>query len=177
MRARISIPVSALPFLVVWLAAASAEDIRFPADAGVIDVTRPPYRASGDGRTDDTTAIQQALYDYPAKNRIIYLPNGTYLVSDTLRWGPKDARSGRLWRPGKRGAPGAPPARHPGHCPLSDRSDGSEPRCHPTRRSRADCPSPRGSSPRRRRPRRTLPGGVPCAPTPSLYRDLKKFPA
>ncbi|MFW6107288.1 MAG: glycosyl hydrolase family 28-related protein [bacterium] len=70
------------------------ETIVFPADAGVIDVTRPPYNAAGDGTTDDTGAIQRALYDYPAKNRIIYLPHGTYLVSDTLRWGPREVRGG-----------------------------------------------------------------------------------
>lgn len=64
----------------------AAEDIRFPADAGVVDVTQPPYSAAGDGRTDDTAAIQQALEDHPSGNRIIYLPNGTYLVSNTLRW-------------------------------------------------------------------------------------------
>lgn len=63
-----------------------AEDIRFPADAGVIDVTKAPYFAKGDGRTDDTAAIQQALLEYPNQNRIIYLPNGTYLVSAALRW-------------------------------------------------------------------------------------------
>jgi hypothetical protein len=62
------------------------EDIRFPADAGIIDVTKAPYFAKGDGRTDDTAAIQQALLEHPNQNRIIYLPNGTYLVSAPLRW-------------------------------------------------------------------------------------------
>lgn len=62
-------------------------DIVFPPDAGVVDVTRPPYGAKGDGRTDDTAAIQQALEDYPNKQAIIYLPNGTYLVSAMIRWG------------------------------------------------------------------------------------------
>ena len=64
------------------------ETIRFPDDAGVIDVTKAPYNARGDGRTDCSDAIQRALDDYPAKNRIIYLPNGTYLVSHMLSWGP-----------------------------------------------------------------------------------------
>lgn len=63
-----------------------AEDIRFPADAGVIDVTKAPYFAKGDGRTDDTAALQQALLEHPNQNRIIYLPNGTYIVSAPLRW-------------------------------------------------------------------------------------------
>ncbi len=66
--------------------AARAEDIVFPPDAGVIDVTQSPYFAKGDGQTDDTEAIQQALLEHPNGNRIIYLPNGTYLVSSSLRW-------------------------------------------------------------------------------------------
>ena len=40
------------------------------------------YGAKGDGLTDDTTAILQAM----SENRTIYFPNGTYLVSDTLQW-------------------------------------------------------------------------------------------
>ncbi len=64
-----------------------AENIAFPADAGVVDVTKAPYGARGDGRTDDTAAIQRALDDHPDQGAILYFPNGTYLVSDTLRWG------------------------------------------------------------------------------------------
>lgn len=67
-----------------------AQNIVFPDDAGVIDVTKLPYVAYGDGIHDDTEAIQRAFDDYINKNRIIYLPNGTYLVSDTIRWGPSD---------------------------------------------------------------------------------------
>lgn len=72
---------------------AGAENIVFPADAGIIDVTKPPYNARGDGTTDDTTAIQQALADHPAQGAIIYLPNGIYLISDTLKW-PHGTRGG-----------------------------------------------------------------------------------
>lgn len=74
--------------LVVSLCAAvcQANVVVFPADSGVIDVTRPPYGAKGDGVTDDTAAIQKALDDHPSQNAIIYLRHGTYLVSDTLRW-------------------------------------------------------------------------------------------
>ncbi len=66
---------------------AAPEDIRFPRNAGVVDVRKAPYSARGDGVTDDTAAIQRALDDHPAMGAIIYLPNGTYLLSDTLRWG------------------------------------------------------------------------------------------
>lgn len=67
-------------------AVAGAENIVFPSDSGIVDVTAAPYNAKGDGVTDDTAAIQQALNDWPASHAIIYLPNGTYRISDTLKW-------------------------------------------------------------------------------------------
>jgi len=63
-----------------------AEDVAFPPEAGLVDVTRSPYFAKGDGLADDTDAIQQALLDNGNANRIIYLPNGTYRISGTLLW-------------------------------------------------------------------------------------------
>ncbi len=75
----------------------------FPDGAGVIDVTKAPYFAKGDGISDDTAAIQRAFTDYGSKNAIIYLPNGIYLVSDTIRWG-KDERNTVLWGQSRGGA-------------------------------------------------------------------------
>jgi Pectate lyase superfamily protein len=72
--------------LTLAIKSASSENILFPQDAGVINVKDAPYLAKGNGVTDDTTAIQQALSDYPNGNKIIYLPKGTYLVSGQLRW-------------------------------------------------------------------------------------------
>lgn len=69
---------------------ARAEDLVFPPDAGVVDVTKAPYFARGDGRTDDTEAIQQALLEHPHSNTVIYLPNGVYLVSAALEWAGSD---------------------------------------------------------------------------------------
>lgn len=64
-----------------------AEDQVWPADAGVVDVTKPPYNAKGDGTTDDTAAINRALTEHNDRGAIIFLPNGIYRISDTLRWG------------------------------------------------------------------------------------------
>ncbi len=62
------------------------DNIIFPDDSGVINVKNAPYNAKGDGVADDTLAIQKALSDYPNKNKIVYLPTGTYLVTDQLQW-------------------------------------------------------------------------------------------
>ncbi len=59
----------------------------FPEDSGVVNVKRAPYNAKGDGVADDTRAIQAALDANANSSRIIFLPAGTYLVSDTLKWG------------------------------------------------------------------------------------------
>jgi len=53
-----------------------------------LNVKRPPFNAHGDGVNDDTAAIQAALtesgtsYQY----RTVYLPAGTYKISNTLNW-------------------------------------------------------------------------------------------
>ncbi|WP_226672057.1 glycosyl hydrolase family 28-related protein [Rossellomorea aquimaris] len=50
------------------------------ANNGMINVKA--YGAVGDGKTDDTTAIKKALYY--GKNRTVFFPEGTYLVTDTV---------------------------------------------------------------------------------------------
>jgi Pectate lyase superfamily protein len=60
----------------------SAIAFEMPEDSGAANVKT--YGARGDGKTDDTAAIRQAL---ESNARTVYLPNGTYLISDTLQWG------------------------------------------------------------------------------------------
>jgi len=64
-----------------------SENIAWPADAGVVDVTKPPYSAKGDGRTDDTAAINRALAENNDRGAIVFLPNGIYRITDTIKWG------------------------------------------------------------------------------------------
>jgi hypothetical protein len=63
-----------------------------PADSGVVNV-KTAYGAKGDGSTDDTAAILRAIQTSIAvRDRIIYFPAGTYVVSAPLEW--KDANGG-----------------------------------------------------------------------------------
>ncbi|MBP8952181.1 MAG: hypothetical protein KBI47_07315, partial [Armatimonadetes bacterium] len=78
----------------------------------VFDAVRD-FGAKGDGKTDDTAAIQAAI-DAAREargNAVAYLPNGFYAISDTLRlsgsdytFGGAGFRCGLLWR-GEEGRP------------------------------------------------------------------------
>lgn len=72
-------------------------DRHFPLCDAVMDVTKPPYSAKGDGKTDDTAAIQRALNDLMGQHRILYFPNGNYLVSKTLVWSKKNSNGREAW--------------------------------------------------------------------------------
>jgi len=72
--------------LILSTTIARADDapITFPPDGGVLDVRA--FGAVADDDRDDTAAIQQALDAHPNGNRIIHLPAGTWIISDTLKW-------------------------------------------------------------------------------------------
>ena len=60
--------------------------VEFPMGAEVVNVKADPYNAKGDGKEDDTEAIQRALNDHPDGDFIIYLPHGIYKISSALTW-------------------------------------------------------------------------------------------
>lgn len=57
-----------------------------PSYPVAVNVKDAPYRAAGNGRTDDTAAIRSAIAACPAGSAV-YLPAGTYRISDTLSIG------------------------------------------------------------------------------------------
>ncbi len=60
-----------------------ADNIVFPPEAGAINV-KTQYGAKGDGKTDDTAAIQKAIDENKGKPNTLYFPDGVYLVSDRV---------------------------------------------------------------------------------------------
>ncbi len=66
-------------FMMARLAFVSAQEGLLPSDAGFNDVKN--FGAKGDGKTDDTAALLEAISD---RNGFLYLPNGTYLLSDSV---------------------------------------------------------------------------------------------
>src|SRR5690349_11774140 len=52
---------------------------------GYVNVKSAPYNATGNGVTDDTNAIQQALNDIGAMgDGIVFVPEGNYLIASHL---------------------------------------------------------------------------------------------
>ncbi|MEL6927860.1 MAG: glycoside hydrolase family 55 protein [Cyanobacteria bacterium J06600_6] len=67
------------------LSANASIEVQYPAQGDQINVK--DFGAVGDGITDDTEAIKQAINATSHELQIIYLPEGTYVVSDTLELG------------------------------------------------------------------------------------------
>lgn len=75
----------------------SMEDVEYPTCVSVIDITKEPYNAKGDGLHDDTEVIQRALSDMMGLHKMLYFPEGTYLVSRTLQWSNKNSAGKNAW--------------------------------------------------------------------------------
>ena len=80
-----------LVVLVAGLGLAHAENVVYPPGT-IRDVTAAPYHADRTGSTDATAALQRAIDDNVDRNRALYVPNGTYLISDELSFGDNGKR-------------------------------------------------------------------------------------
>lgn len=89
---------SLLPIILAATAlAATAAEYPLPDDVPAMKNVQRDYGAKGDGRTDDTQALDQCFRQEGGKKYLLgYLPNGTYLVSDTIAYGNR-----RCWMHGE----------------------------------------------------------------------------
>jgi hypothetical protein len=62
-----------------------SERLPYWLDPKVANVKLPPYNAKGDGKSDDTKAIQQAI----DASEWVFLPKGEYAISQPLKLGPR----------------------------------------------------------------------------------------
>ena len=66
-------------------AGSMAHSVVYPEGSGQFNVR--DFGATGDGETDDTAAFAKAIEAVDTHFQVIYVPDGTYLVSDRIAWG------------------------------------------------------------------------------------------
>ncbi len=66
-------------------------------DLYVLNVKEAPFNAKGDGISDDTQAIQAAIYASleDGGTKVVYIPNGNYLISSSLQLSMSDGSPAR----------------------------------------------------------------------------------
>lgn len=77
--------------LAISLAGQLGQVFPFPAHPPC-EITYPSvnvknHGVGGDGVSDDTTALQALIPAHLRRGQILYFPNGTYLISDSLNYG------------------------------------------------------------------------------------------
>lgn len=88
--------------LILWCLLPCAATLSWAAaqslDTAVIDVTKPPYNAVGDGVTDNTRAFQDALHQAGEDEAggKVFVPRGYFLINGNLRFRPNVTLEG-VW--------------------------------------------------------------------------------
>ena len=93
---RVISPRGAAPALLLAASALTplaAEQVRFPADAGVIDVTDPMWGAIPNDGKDDSAAIQRIFDLMTPSGKIVYFPAGRYDLAAPVQLRKRDIRT------------------------------------------------------------------------------------
>lgn len=70
---------------------ASAHGMTIPQERGpVIDPMKSPYNATGDGRANDTDAVERAIGDLPSGGGVLNVAGGMFAVTGSFRLGHRD---------------------------------------------------------------------------------------
>lgn len=68
----------------VWQRALTSSEVEDVFYDGMINIKNPPYNAVGDGLTDDSNSIQQAIDDANSEGKFILLEDATFLVNSSI---------------------------------------------------------------------------------------------
>jgi hypothetical protein len=72
-------------------------DNAYSMPTNFLDITAAPYYAVGNGTTDNTTAIQNAINDAKAQGKGVWIPAGTFLITSRLNVDNVQVRGAGMW--------------------------------------------------------------------------------